>query len=47
MSLDYWMRCAARWQREYMEMKRDRDHLAELLRMHQTARQQFSEGSAP
>jgi hypothetical protein len=36
--MDYWMRCAARWQREYMAMKAERDHLAQLLKFHHQAR---------
>lgn len=35
--MDYWIRCAARWQRQYMAMKQERDHLAALLKMHHQA----------
>lgn len=35
--MDYWIKCAARWQREFMVMKSERDHLLQLLKMHRDA----------
>ncbi len=35
--MDYWIKCAAKWQREFMAMKAERDNLAALLKMHHEA----------
>ena len=39
--MDYWIKCAARWQREYMAMKSERDQLLQLLKMHREAAEQI------
>lgn len=35
-------RTIAKWQREYFAMKSERDHLAQLLRLHREAQQQLA-----
>lgn len=41
--IDYWIKAAARWQSAYMEMRKERDHLLQLLKLHHDAKKQLSE----
>lgn len=34
---DHFMKLSAKWQKEYFEMKAERDNLIELLKMHRDA----------
>lgn len=44
--IDYWIKAAARWQSAYMEMRKERDHLLELLRLHRAAAEQLQKEKA-
>lgn len=39
---DHFMRQAAKWQLEYLQMKTERDNLASLLKMHHESKIQIS-----
>lgn len=41
---DHFMRSAAKWQMEYLKMKKERDNLIELLKFHHEAKNQYVEG---
>ena len=41
---DHFMKSAAKWQMEYLKMKKERDNLIELLKFHHAAKIQISEG---
>ncbi len=41
--IDYWIKAAARWQSAYMAMRKERDNLLELLRLHHEAKKQLTE----
>lgn len=42
-SIDYWIKAAAHWQAAYMAMRKERDNLLELLRLHHDAKKQLTE----
>ena len=41
---DHFMKSAAKWQMEYLKMKKERDNLLELLKFHHVAKIQINEG---
>lgn len=41
--IDYWIKAAARWQSAYMAMRKERDHLLQLLQLHHDAKKHLSE----